>query len=167
MPTRPATTTLHRLSALLRRTPLVPSRPDRVILEIDLDRGVLSQAPDNPLAAMRSLNSASMRALRDGLRDAASDDRVRGLIVHIGTCPLTPAQHDELGDLIEAFGDRKPTIAYSESFGELGNALLAYRLASRARRSGCSPPAGSDCSASTSRSCCCGAGWRSSASRCR
>ena len=104
-----------------------------MILEIDLDRGVLAQAPDNPLEAMRSLNAASMRALREGLRDAADDERVRGLIVHVGTCPLTPAQHDELGDLIEAFGEHKPTIAYAETFGELGNALLAYRLASRAR----------------------------------
>ncbi len=103
-----------------------------MILEIDLDRGVLAQAPDNPLAAMRSLNAASMRALRDGLRDAATDEHVRGLVIHIGTCPLTPAQHDELGDLIEAFGEHKPTIAYSETFGELGNALLAYRLAARA-----------------------------------
>ena len=141
MPTR-STTPLNRLSDLLRHTPFVPSRPDRVILEIDLDRGVLRQAPDNPLAAMRSLNAASMRALRDGLSEAASDDRVRGLILHIGTCPLTPTQHDELGDLVEAFGDRKPTIAYSETFGELGNALMAYRLASRAQQVWLQPTGG-------------------------
>lgn len=105
-----------------------------VILEIDLDRGLLSQPPGNPLDALRAMHAPSMRALRDGLRDAATDDRVRGLIVHIGTCPLSAAQTDELGDLIELFGMHKPTVAFSESFGELSNALLAYRLATRAQQ---------------------------------
>jgi len=110
------------------------SSDDRVILEIDLDRGVLSALPDNPFAALRSMNAPTMKALRDGLRDAAEDAKVRGLLVHVGACPLTPAQLDELGDLVEQFGTAKPTLAWSESFGELGNALLAYRFATRAQQ---------------------------------
>lgn len=105
-----------------------------VILEIDLDRGVLSATPTSPLAAYRAINSPTMRALRDGLREAASDDLVRGLIVHVGTCPLTAAQVDELGDLVEAFGASKPTVAYAAGFGEMANGVLAYRLACRAER---------------------------------
>lgn len=124
---------LQSVSKLLQRTPFAPTS-GRVILEIDLDRGVLSAAPDNPLAAMRTLNAASMRALRDGLRQAASDDAVKGLVVHVGTCPLSPTQVDELGDLVEKFGEKKPTIAYSETYGDFTTGLLAYRLATRAQQ---------------------------------
>lgn len=128
---------------LLNRLPIGPSgTPDEVILEIDLDRGVLSAPPGDPLSALRSINAASMRAIREGLREAASDDAVKGLIVHVGTCPITPTQCDELGDLVEQFGAAKPTLAYTESFGELGNALLAYRLATCAQQVWLQPTGG-------------------------
>lgn len=103
-----------------------------LILEIDLDRGVLSAVPENPLAAYRAINSPSMRALREGLREASTDDRVKGLVVNIGTNPLSATETDELGDLIEEFGRSHPTVAYAGGFGEFSNGVWAYRLASRA-----------------------------------
>jgi len=102
---------------------------DKVVLEIDLARGVVTAPPDNPLLALRSVNSPSMRALRDGLRSGAADPKVLGLLVHIGSSPLSLTECEEVGDLIQQFARSKPTIAHSESFGELGNALAAYKLA--------------------------------------
>ncbi|MFV0405893.1 MAG: signal peptide peptidase SppA [Propioniciclava sp.] len=102
-----------------------------LILEIDLDRGILSAVPDNPLAAYRAINSPSMRALRDGLHEAADDARVRGLVVNVGTSPLSATQTDELGDLIEEFRQAKPTVAYAAGFGEFTNGVWPYRLATR------------------------------------
>ena len=116
---------LAKLSALLRPHNV----GDHVILELDLDYSVLSAAPANPLEALRLINAPTMRALRDGLASAASDEAVLGLIVHIGTCPLTAAQVCELGELLAGFGEHKHVWAYTESFGEFRTGLLPYLLA--------------------------------------
>lgn len=100
-----------------------------IVLEIDLNHGLLSAAPDNPMAAWKARSAPAMRAIREALRAGVDDDRVSAVVVHIGNCPLDTAQIDELGTELRRFGDRKPVIAWSESFGELNNALLAYRLA--------------------------------------
>ncbi len=120
------------LALLTRR--LFPARPELKILEIDLDLGVLSAPPDNPMQAFRALNAPTMRAIRDGLRSGRTDDSVVGLVVHVGTAPLDPAQLDELGAEIQSFGEAKPTLAYSETFGEMGSATLAYKLAVNAQQ---------------------------------
>lgn len=114
--------------ALLRTVRPSPNHP--LVLELDLARGVVSQTPGHPLEIFKARQSASMRLIREGLRRGATDDKVAGLVIHIGTCPLTPDQCDELGELVTRFGEHKPTIAWTESFGELGNATMAYRLAS-------------------------------------
>ena len=121
---------LGMLSSLLRKSPV----GDRVILELDLDYSVLSSAPGNPLEALKLINAPTMRALRDGLKDAAADASVAGLIVHIGTCPITATQCCELADLIAGFGEHKPVWAYTESFGEFSNGLLPYTLAAHAEQ---------------------------------
>ena len=69
------------------------------VLEIDLGRGVMTAPPDNPLAALRMINAASMHALRDGLRAAAPPRQLarQGLRGTAG-CGLWPEQaHDRLG----------------------------------------------------------------------
>lgn len=116
--------------ALLRTVRPHPQHP--LILELDLARGILSQSPTSPLEAFRARHSAAMRQIRDGLRKGARDPKVAGLVIHLGSCPLTPGQCDEIGELIGRFGRDKPTIAWTETFGELGNATLAYRLATSA-----------------------------------
>ena len=113
------------LSSLFRKSPV----GDRVILELDLDFSVLSAAPANPLEALKLVNAPTMKALREGLRKAASDESVLGLLVHIGTCQLTAAQCCELADMLAGFGEHKPVWAHTESFGEFGTALLPYVLA--------------------------------------
>lgn len=108
------------------------TKPGRTILEIDLDRGVLRAAPENPLEAFRAINAPTLTSLTEALREAASDERVSGLIVHVGTCPLSAAMVDEVGAAIRAFGEHKPTLAYAETFGELTSGMFPYRLATAA-----------------------------------
>ncbi len=74
-----------------------------------------------------------MGAVRRGLRQAARDRDVVGLLVHVGDCPLTLADADEVADLVAAFSEHKPTLAWTESFGELSSGLGGYRVASAAR----------------------------------
>lgn len=110
----------------------LPSRPDPtlpVVLELDLSHGVVSTPPTSPLVALRQRQAPTMRAIRDGLRHAATDDKVVGLLVHTGTCPVSLADADEIGALIAAFTIAKPSIAWTESFGELTSGLAGYRLA--------------------------------------
>ena len=105
------------------------------VLEIDLARGVVSAPPDNPLAALRLINAASMNALREGLRHAATDDQVAGLVVRVTEHPsLALAQLQELGELVAEFDRHKPTVAFAESFGEAGSALSSYTLATHCRQ---------------------------------
>lgn len=118
------------LEAIFSKTPSTPR-----VLEIDLGRGVVTAPPDNPLAALRMINAASMHALRDGLREAATDDRVAGLVIRVTEgSGLSLADLQELGDIVAAFGASKPTVAWSESFGELGGALPLFAFATRAHK---------------------------------
>ncbi len=111
---------------------LVTSGPGRVTLEIDLDRGVLRAAPENPVEAIRAINAPTITGLTRALREAVTDERVSGLVVHVGTCPLSAALVDEVGAAIRQFGQHKPTVAYAETFGELSSGMFAYRLATAA-----------------------------------
>ena len=110
------------------------SRDGRVILELDLARGLVEVRPRNPLAALQLLNATHMSTLRDHLRQAAGDDRVAGLIVHAVDCGQPMPVMEEVGSLVEEFGRHKPTVAWSESYGELGNSLSAFLLATAAHR---------------------------------
>lgn len=105
-----------------------------VVLELDLAHGILSSAPSNPRDALRALHAPTMRAVRDGLRRARTDDRVAGVVVHVGTCQITPAQADEVAALLVAVGRDKPTLAWSETFGELTSGLFGYRLAAHTQQ---------------------------------
>ncbi len=100
-----------------------------VVLELDLARGLLTAQPDNPLEALQRLNMTSLETLRSHLADAVADPRVRGLIVHVAPTGRPLAALAEAAEAIAQFGQRKPTIAWSESFGELTNVWGEYCLA--------------------------------------
>ncbi|TRY18757.1 signal peptide peptidase SppA [Tessaracoccus rhinocerotis] len=116
-----------RLKDILDKLPALDSKP--VVLELDLARGLVEVRPTNPLKALQSLNATTMTAVREHLHAAAKDSRVAGLVVHA----VNPGQQisilDEVGQLVETFGESKPTVAWAESFGELDNSLAAYKLA--------------------------------------
>jgi protease-4 len=115
---------------VLRRTSVGAGVADRVLLELDLGRGVAEAPPASPLEALRALHTPSLRALVDHLRKAASDPDVAGLIGTVGTAPLTLAQSGELRAAVAAFRESgKPTAAWSPSFGELSAGTTTYHLA--------------------------------------
>ncbi len=104
------------------------------VLELDLGQGVLTGPATGPREALRALHTPRLQAIRDGLHKAATDEQVAGLVVHVGDAPLGAADLDEIAGLITAFGEKKPTIAWSETYGELTSGLMAYRLASHCQQ---------------------------------
>lgn len=64
------------------------------------------------------------------LREASKRPEVAGLIAHLADAQLSDAQAQELGAAIEAFGTSgKPTLAWTEAFGEITDGTLSYHLA--------------------------------------
>lgn len=104
--------------------------PTRILLELDLATGVLESTPADPLAAWRARGTPILPDLVRRLREASKREEVTGLIAHIGGQGLEPAQAEELGAAVEAFGAAgKPTVCWAETFGETGNGTVDYHLA--------------------------------------
>jgi protease IV len=116
-------------SSPLRRLGLPNGGP--VLLELDLTRGLLEAPPSSPLAAVRALRTPTLRAVVEGLDKASRDERVVGLVAHVGVRQPTLAQSNELRSVVRAFrAAGKPTVCWSESYGETGPGNVAYHLAS-------------------------------------
>lgn len=104
---------------------------NRLLLELDLTRGLLETSPTSPVEAIRAKHRPTLRAVVDALHKAASDPRVAGLVAHVGQRQPTLAQSGELRAAVRAFGAaKKPTVCWSESYGELGPGNVGYHLAS-------------------------------------
>jgi protease-4 len=107
--------------------------PETMVLMLDLSPGVLEAQPDNPLARAALGHPPALIEVLEALDAAADDPRVTGLFLRAGRGPLGMAQVQELRDAITDFRDSgKPVIAFAESFGEGGDAMIHYYLASAA-----------------------------------
>lgn len=103
----------------------------RLLLELDLSRGLLESPPASPVEAVRAVHVPSLRTVVEALHRAASDDRVAGLVAHVGAKPLGMTQSSELRDAVAALrAAGKPTVCWTESFGEVGPGNVGYHLAS-------------------------------------
>ncbi|GAB96209.1 protease-4 [Kineosphaera limosa] len=112
----------------LKKVP-IPGLQGRCLLEIDLARGLTETSPASPLEALRERNTPSLKAVVDGLRKGADDERVAGLIVH-AAAGIGISQAQELRAAIEVFrASGKPTVAWSESYGELTQGTVGYLVA--------------------------------------
>lgn len=102
------------------------------ILEIDFGRQLIEYQPDDPIASILMDKQMTIRQFVEALHAAAEDDRVVALVARVTPGGgLGMAQIDELRDAIAAFGAAgKPTVAYTDSFGEVLPANGAYYLAS-------------------------------------
>ncbi len=117
------------LLPVLRRTPLGGGR-ERILLELDLGRGLAESPPGSPVEALRALHTPLLRTLVEHLGKAAQDPDVFGLIATVAEPPLTLAQSAELRTAVAAFrAAGKSTLAWSPSFGELGPGNTGYHLA--------------------------------------
>ncbi|GAA1544028.1 signal peptide peptidase SppA [Kribbella lupini] len=101
-----------------------------ILLELDLTRGVLETAPGSPLAAFRARHLPTVRELVAGLRKAAQDEHVVGLVAHVGGPALSLAQVQDLRAAVAGFrASGKRAVAWTESFGEVGGGTVPYYLA--------------------------------------
>lgn len=107
-----------------------PGVPSNLVLELDLEHPLPEHhAPDSLVGAFGE-EPTTVRDMVDALEKAGGDSRVKSLVVRIGQ-PGTPAATQELRDAVKAFRAKgKKAVAYTDSFGELGNSTLAYYLAS-------------------------------------
>ncbi len=106
--------------------------PDRLILEMDLGRGLVEYVPQDPIAQALALRRepVTVRQTVEALERGAADRRVLGLVAKTDAAPLGMAVIQELRDGIAAFAaSGKFTVAYAESFGEFGPGNGAYYLA--------------------------------------
>jgi protease IV len=105
--------------------------PNAILLELDLSRPLVEQEPDDPIAKLRSRGKPRLRPVLKALYEAGGDPRVVGLVARVGDTSMSLAHAQELRDAVGAFAaSRKPTIAWTETFGESGNGTVPYFLAS-------------------------------------
>ncbi len=112
----------------VRSTPL--HRPP-LLLELDLSRGLLEAPPTSPVGVLRGFGRPTLRDVVSAIEKASDDDRVAGLVAHIGAWQPGLSQSYELRRAVtrlRASGRR--TLAWTESFGELGPGNTGYHLAS-------------------------------------
>ncbi len=104
--------------------------PDVTIVELDLENGLVEYIPDDPIGAAMLSGAVSVRDVVDGLKRAAEDDRVVGLVAKVGNGRFGMAQIQEIRDAVETFQESgKPAVAWAETFGEVGPGNGSYYLA--------------------------------------
>jgi protease-4 len=107
-----------------------PGRRPQTLLELDLTEPLVSPESDDPIARLRARSRRLLRPTLRALHEAAEDGHVVGLIAKVGG--MWPwAAMQELRRGVKAFAESgKPTLAWAESFGEIGSRdMPAYLLA--------------------------------------
>ncbi len=138
-------------SLALRQLPRLTAQatPARAVLIFDISNGVIDALPESPFARLALDKTVTLRDALRALNAAASDERIKVLLLRLGDGPLDVAHAQELGDEIVRFRrSGKPVVAFTESFGEGGETTSRYILAAAASEiwmqpSGSLPLAGS------------------------
>lgn len=105
--------------------------PEKTILELNLENGILEYAPDDPLSEIMGDQSMTLLSLVGAIDSAAKDDRVSGLIVDLSRYAVGIAQTQEIRDAIIRFKSTgKITAAFADTFGEVAPGNSGYHLAS-------------------------------------
>ncbi|MGH6931517.1 MAG: signal peptide peptidase SppA [Dongiaceae bacterium] len=103
---------------------------NRVVLTLDLSRGIAERSAAGPFAWTEFNQGAIMRELVLALEAAARDDRIKGVAARLGTGPVGMAQAQEIRDAIKNFRQSgKFALAFAETFGETGDGNIHYYLA--------------------------------------
>jgi len=107
-----------------------PVPPVSLVLELDLTSGIREEPPADPLERLTSRGELALPELVDRLREAATDPRVVGLFAKVGQARMSLAHAQELREAVVEFRrSGKPSIAWAETFGELGRGTVPYVLA--------------------------------------
>jgi protease-4 len=100
------------------------------LLELDLTQPLVEVEPDDPLAKLRLRGKTRLRPLLKTLYDAGADPGVAGLVARIGAPATSLAQVQEIRAAVQAFAaSGKPTVAWTQTFGESAPGSLSYYLA--------------------------------------
>jgi protease-4 len=109
----------------LRRRRMAP-----LLLELDLTQPMLEERPTDPLGRLQSRRRPVLPDVLQALHDAATDPKVCGLIAKVGARRMGFGRAQDIRSAVAAFrAAGKPTVAWSESFGELTVATVPYYLA--------------------------------------
>ncbi|MBO88105.1 MAG: signal peptide peptidase SppA [Rickettsiales bacterium] len=109
--------------------------PDKIVLLVDLARGVSESRTSDLSFGLASKEGPSLRHVVDTILRGAEDDRVKGLVLDIGGARISVAHVQALRRAVLSFRKAgKPTFAFAENLGGLGNGTLAYYLASAAEK---------------------------------
>ena len=101
-----------------------------ILLELDLTHPLIDAEPDDSIAKLRNRGKPRLRAVLRTLHEAGDDPRVVGLIAKVGGSVIPLAIAQELRAGVRAFAATgKPTVAWSESFGESSTGTVPYYLA--------------------------------------
>jgi protease IV len=105
-----------------------PGRRPQTLLELDLTEPLVAPDADDPVARLRARGRRLLRPTLRALHEAAEDRHVVGLIAKVGGIwPWGTMQELRLG--VQAFAaSGKPTLAWSESFGEGSSRDMATYL---------------------------------------
>lgn len=117
--------------ALFTPTPLA----DRLVLEVDLDRGLVETVPDDPIYLALERHRVRTRDVVEALHRAAEDDRVVGILFRGGGALGGWGTAAELREAVLHFRESgKPAWFFADTFGEFGPGHGAYYLASAFER---------------------------------
>ena len=106
------------------------SVPSKTILEIDFERSFAEYVPNDPVTQVLYEKDLMVRDVVEALEKAAGDDRVVGLVAHVGAGLMGSAVTQEFRDAVANFRKHgKKAVAWSETFGEFGPGNNAYYLA--------------------------------------
>lgn len=104
--------------------------PAQAVLTIDLSGGLGSEHLNIPFAPS---GRPTIEDIVLGLEAAASDSRVKRLMLRVGQGPIDMAEAQEIRDAVAKFrASSKPVYAFAETFGEGGDGTLHYYVASSA-----------------------------------
>ncbi len=104
--------------------------PDRIVLELDLNRGIVEAVPDDPFLMLLERRQLRVRDVVNVLHRASEDERVVGLWVRGGNPLGGWAVTEEIRDAVLHFrAADKPAVFFAETFGELTPAHGGYHLA--------------------------------------
>lgn len=124
------------VSSVIRRNRSRPGSDDPdyesgpILLELDLTEPLLVAPPPDPVAAIRARRRTRLDAVLAGLRRAAADPDVGGLIAKVSGGGMGFATAQEIRDAVAGFrAGGKRAVAYAESFGEFASGTAGYYLA--------------------------------------
>lgn len=107
-----------------------PTLPDTIVLELDLEEALAEAPATDPVAGLLGQRHTTVEQVVRTLNRAGKDPRVKGIIARTGNGVHPFAVTQELRDSIAKLRkEGRFSIIHAESFGEMGNGMQPYYLA--------------------------------------